>query len=143
MVAPSLPLLARMLRLLPSEMPGKARLARLLLRAHLDARDVYLRDRYGCTLCVPSLREPVGFHLLVNATYERSAVELVLARLRPGSVFVDVGANVGTFALPAARRAGSRGLVLAVEPSPIIRSYLARNVALNGLENVRLDGVNK
>jgi FkbM family methyltransferase len=49
--------------------------------------------------------------------------------LPPGSLFVDVGSNVGVYALWAAA-AGAR--VIAVEPDPQAARRLRRNVALNG-----------
>ena len=58
--------LSEVLRWLPPGMPGKARLARLLLGSCLQAQDVQLHTRYGCTFVVPSLCEPIGFHLLVD-----------------------------------------------------------------------------
>ncbi len=128
-----------LLRLLPAEVPGKARLAKLLLGSCLGAQDVEVRGRYGLRFVVPSLREPIGFHLLVDGVYERGAVEFVFSRLNAGSVFVDVGANIGVFTLPAARKVGSDGCVLAIEPSPAVFPYLKGNVALNGLSNVLLE----
>jgi FkbM family methyltransferase len=53
-------------------------------------------------------------------------------------VFVDVGSSVGAFTLPAAKRVGSTGRVIAIEPSPRVFPYLQRNVERNGLRIVRL-----
>jgi FkbM family methyltransferase len=55
---------------------------------------------------------------------------VVLPLLGPGDLFVDVGANFGFWALPAARR-GCR--VIAVEPVPSTRALLAANATRNGL----------
>lgn len=126
------------LRLLPPEMRGKARFARLLLGSGLSDQNVQLHARYGCRFVVPSLRESVGFHLLIDGVYEFEAVEFLLRRLRAGSVFIDVGANIGVFTVPAAKKVGLTGIVLAIEPSPRVFPYLKWNVTLNGLVNVRL-----
>lgn len=131
-------LMSRVLRLLHPGIPGKARLARLLLGSYLQSRDVRIHDRYGCTIVVPSLREPIGFYLLIDGAYEIETLAFLLRQLKEGSVFVDVGANIGAFTLPAARKVGSKGCVLAVEPSPRIFPYLKRGIALNGLSNVRM-----
>jgi FkbM family methyltransferase len=48
--------------------------------------------------------------------------------LKPGAVFVDVGSNVGAYALWAAE-CGAR--VIAVEPDPTAVQRLRRNIALN------------
>ncbi len=61
--------------------------------------------------------------------------------LRPGDVVVDVGANVGTLALAAARLVGPAGRVHAVEAHPRIFSYLQGNARLNGFDNVALYNV--
>lgn len=51
--------------------------------------------------------------------------------LRPGDVFVDVGANVGYYSLLAAALVGPSGSVISIEASPSIFVALERNVALN------------
>jgi FkbM family methyltransferase len=51
--------------------------------------------------------------------------------LGPGDLFVDVGSNVGVYALWAAERGAE---VIAVEPDADAASRLRRNVALNGAE---------
>lgn len=51
--------------------------------------------------------------------------------VRPGSVFVDVGANIGLYTLKAARLAGPQGMVVAVEPGELAVGRLTDNVALN------------
>jgi FkbM family methyltransferase len=57
-------------------------------------------------------------------------------RIREGDVIMDAGANIGDFTVKAAIKTGPKGLVIAVEPSPLALEYLYRNVELNGLENV-------
>ena len=126
------------LRCLPTAMRGKARLARLLLGPTLRERDVLVHGRDDSVFAVPSLSEPVAFHLVVNGVYEADEVAFALSRLRAGSVFVDVGANIGPYTVPAARKVGPAGRVVAVEASPRVFPYLAHNVELNQLSNVRL-----
>lgn len=50
----------------------------------------------------------------------------------PGFVFIDVGANVGAYALFVAARGGPTATVIAVEPHPLARARLAFNVAASG-----------
>jgi FkbM family methyltransferase len=126
------------LRLLPVAMPGKTRLAKRLLGSSLRTGDLWLSSRDGFLFAVPSLREPVGFYLLIDGVYEREAVDFVLKSLRLGATFLDVGANIGVFTLPAARKVGATGRVIAIEPSPFVFPYLERNVAANDLSNVGL-----
>lgn len=57
---------------------------------------------------------------------------LIAPLLKPGMVFVDIGANVGTYALFVATRAGPGARVLAFEPHPRTFAKLAFNIAANG-----------
>lgn len=50
-----------------------------------------------------------------------------------GGVFLDIGANIGYYALMAAHFGASR--VLAFEPNPLVSSRLGFNIAANGLEH--------
>lgn len=61
---------------------------------------------------------------------------LVERHLRPGCVFVDVGANCGLFSLVASQKVGEKGRVIAIEPNPIMNRRLQFNVSANGFQNV-------
>ena len=65
---------------------------------------------------------------------EPGSVAVIQALLREGDVMLDVGANFGLTVLPAARRVGAAGRVIAVEPASRIVGLLRRSLALNGLE---------
>jgi FkbM family methyltransferase len=56
--------------------------------------------------------------------------------LAPGQVVLDVGANVGYYALTAAARVGPGGRVIAFEPGPAVAARLRENAGLNGLSNL-------
>ncbi len=53
-------------------------------------------------------------------------------------MFVDVGANVGTFSLVMARHVGPQGKVIGIEPHPVTFARLAFNNAATKLAQVRL-----
>ncbi len=57
-------------------------------------------------------------------------------RLQPGTVFYDLGANIGLFSLLAARIVGSKGRVFSFEPDPGVAARLRRNIVRNELSNV-------
>jgi len=75
---------------------------------------------------------------LFNPDYNREELDFLRANTRGGGVFVDVGANVGTYALPLARHVGDRGHVIAIEPHPVIHARLAFNRAASNLAQVHL-----
>jgi FkbM family methyltransferase len=68
--------------------------------------------------------------------YEPELTAFLADTVRPGSVFVDVGANIGLFTLLAARCASPGGRVLAFEPHPDARARMQHLLTLNGLTNL-------
>jgi FkbM family methyltransferase len=73
-------------------------------------------------------------HLVRGRWHDPEVGECVLSGLAGGGIFLDVGANIGVFALAAAKLPGV--IVYAFEPSPRELARLYRNLALNGLTNV-------
>ena len=67
---------------------------------------------------------------------EREHTALIQQEIEPGMVGVDIGANLGYYALMEARLVGPTGRVLAIEPVPGNYDILTRNVALNGYSQV-------
>jgi FkbM family methyltransferase len=71
-------------------------------------------------------------HFIAPRLCEFEEMAFVMHFLRPGELFVDVGANVGAFTVLAAGVAGAE--VRAFEPNPGTFEMLERNVRLNGLQ---------
>lgn len=67
---------------------------------------------------------------------EPDTADFLLRFLKPGMVFLDVGAHVGEYTLLAAQAVGPTGEVHAFEPNPEIFQLLSNNVQLNNLSNV-------
>ena len=76
--------------------------------------------------------------LYVCGTFEPNELSFLGGFLKPGMVFIDVGANDGYYTLFAARRIGRTGRVAAAEPSTRERVNLKRNLARNGVGNVEV-----
>jgi FkbM family methyltransferase len=70
--------------------------------------------------------------------WEMAETRFLLATLRPGDTFVDVGAHVGYFTVLAARRVGATGQVIAVEPEARNLELLRANLARNGCKNAHV-----
>jgi FkbM family methyltransferase len=75
---------------------------------------------------------------LFNPDYNLEELDFLRAHTRKGGVFVDVGANVGTYALALARHVGADGKVIAVEPHPVTHARLKFNCEASGASQVRL-----
>jgi FkbM family methyltransferase len=64
--------------------------------------------------------------------------DVIIAPLREGNVFLDIGANCGAYALFAARQVGPSGRVIAIEPMPEMLRRLRYNIAVNGFPNIEV-----
>ncbi len=69
---------------------------------------------------------------LYAGLHEYSEMGFLLHFLRPGDLFVDVGANVGTWSVLASGVCGAR--TVAFEPDPQTVAHLRANIAANKLE---------
>ena len=69
-------------------------------------------------------------------SFERAETRLCRKLLRPGDLFVDVGAHIGWFATLAAVLVGPEGRVHAVEPFPSSFARLRKNASRSGLANL-------
>jgi FkbM family methyltransferase len=75
---------------------------------------------------------------LLNPDYNIEELDFLRAHTPKGGVFVDVGANVGTYAMPMARHVGEAGTVIAIEPHPVTHARLAFNNAASRFTQVKL-----
>ncbi|MCP3461992.1 FkbM family methyltransferase [Bradyrhizobium sp. CCGUVB23] len=69
---------------------------------------------------------------LFNPDYNLDELEFLRQHTPSGGVFVDVGANVGTFALVMARHVGAQGRIVAIEPHPMTFARLSFNNQASG-----------
>ena len=75
---------------------------------------------------------------LLNPDYNLEELDFLRKYTPAGGVFVDVGANVGTYAMVLARHVGSGGTVIAIEPHPVTHARLAFNNSASGYTQVKL-----
>jgi FkbM family methyltransferase len=75
---------------------------------------------------------------LFNPDYNLEELDFLRAHTPAGGVFVDVGANVGTYAMVLARQVGAGGQVIAIEPHPVTHARLAFNRAASDTTQVTL-----
>jgi FkbM family methyltransferase len=110
----------------------------------------YARTRYQPQESVTRVTSAVGdtfdvdlsstleWQLWAFGSYEKHFAELFSYLVRPGDRCVDVGANVGVHTVRLARLVGQDGEVIAIEPDPEVVRRTHRNIAINGLANVRI-----
>lgn len=69
--------------------------------------------------------------------FDEAERDLIVSRIRPGFVFLDIGANIGGYALGIAAAAGPGARILAIEPQPQIFERLIYNIAQNPFGTVK------
>jgi FkbM family methyltransferase len=116
--------------------PGRAGKRWLFDRLAHVPHDYAVRTRFGAAL-TGNTADFIQRFVYYFGVWEPH-VSALFARLRPGDVAIDVGANVGYYTLLASRLVGPGGRVVAVEACPPIFATLERHVRLNGATNVRL-----
>jgi FkbM family methyltransferase len=82
-------------------------------------------------------RVPSHCWAFFSGRYDDEKIAVLLSFLRPGGIALDVGANIGFYAVPLAIRAKAIGSqVVAVEPVATNAEWLRYNLALNGCSDV-------
>jgi FkbM family methyltransferase len=76
----------------------------------------------------------IGEDLYANG-FERLQRGILDQIISPGSTVLDIGANLGFYTCLFAKRVGSAGRVIAVEPTPKVFQSLQHNVVLNRMED--------
>jgi FkbM family methyltransferase len=129
----SLRIAAHMIRKLPA---GRYRVMHTFFA---KPRPVFLmqlpKSSGGYSFCC-DLRDSISREVCFAGIYEPQETALLKAILRPGMIFVDVGANWGYFTLMAANLVGASGRVVALEPDPRLFATLRENADRNKLRQV-------
>ena len=76
----------------------------------------------------------VAVRIITQRCYEPEVTECLRRLTHLGGDIINIGANVGLFAIFLARQCASARMVYAVEPNPEAFDCLRRNIALNGME---------
>jgi FkbM family methyltransferase len=118
----------------------EAKLAELSLRVRtpieVDSSTVAVRTADGFVLVPRS--DTTLLLMLCDAGpegLEPGTRRLLTRLLVSGMTFVDVGAHIGLLTLAGARAVGTRGRVIALEPTPVTFDLLVRALAINGLSD--------
>jgi FkbM family methyltransferase len=92
-------------------------------------RGVVLEEQSTKTRIIVDVNDYIASELLNSGGYEPHSLNLAFSLMRAGDVFVDVGANIGLYAIPIASLVGVS--VIAVDGSVPALARLWTNAALN------------
>ena len=106
-----------------------------------------MSDRLGIADKTYTKKLPENFYMQLNPTehiqqqlfwygyYEKDLGEILSKIIKPGDVFIDIGANIGYFSLLVANNV-STAKVISFEPVREIFERLKENVAINDFKNI-------
>ncbi len=75
--------------------------------------------------------------LFAPRDFDETERNLLISRLHPEFVFLDIGANIGGYALAVAAKAGPRARIIAFEPQPEVFERLIYNIRANPFGTVK------
>ncbi len=97
--------------------------------------EVLLKTAVGYLLCASNDHALLAC-LVDTGELEQGTRKLIEKILKPGDVFIDVGANVGIHTLAAARAMHGRGKIIAYEPFASTTRLLEKSIWLNGYSQI-------
>lgn len=92
----------------------------------------------GFTMLVSGTDQGIGRELAFYRVHEPTVTKLLPGFVRQGDTVLDIGANIGYYALLFSQLVGESGLVVAVEPHPQNAHVLELNLRLNRVTNVKV-----
>lgn len=117
----------------------------MLMRVRPAVLTHFLKPLFGIKRVETTTREGLRFFvdpvsqfgstLLKEGNYEPEMAHCFKALLRAEDVFIDVGANEGFFSVYASRLI-KNGRVEAIEPQPLLKPVIQKNLDLNGIVGV-------
>jgi FkbM family methyltransferase len=114
-------------------------LPKLLLPDPKSVGKHVLKTIHGVKMMIdPSLDTGVELSLFETGTYEKGTIQLLKKYLKPGSSFLDIGANIGLMSVIASKIVRKEGIVYAVEANPGTVAILQANIDLNKCKNIEL-----
>jgi FkbM family methyltransferase len=106
---------------------------RMVAVAMLKIKQKRSFERSGFQFELPSGDFGVTLEAESTGDYEPVTTQMVESMLEEGMTFIDIGAHVGLFTLPAKKWVGKSGRVVAFEPHPDNFAMLTRNANENNL----------
>lgn len=121
------------------EIPGMATLANNIFRMVWPSTNII--EVQGSKMFIdvneknPGLRQTFQAYAM-NRIHEETTTNIFRKIIKPGNIFLDLGANIGYFSLLAAKLTGENGKIFSFEPEPKNFYYLQKNIEVNNYKNI-------
>lgn len=97
---------------------------------------IIIRDVQGSKMFLNLNDRGISRDLALDRIREPESTKIIHDEIKEGSIVVDIGANIGYYALMESRLVSKKGKVYAIEPSPNNFYFLKRNISLNNYNNI-------
>jgi len=111
---------------------------RFLIKKASLSKSVFVKNIQDSKMVVNLNDEGLARDLVLSNIREPFSTETMRKELRKGNVVIDIGANIGYYALMESRLVGNKGKIYAIEPVPKNFKLLSYNVKLNNYKNIKL-----
>jgi FkbM family methyltransferase len=95
-----------------------------------------VKDIGDCVLAVKRFNRGIDKDIWLHSAREEASTNLLESEIQEGMFCIDIGSNIGYYAVKESVLAGKCGCVLAVEPLQSCFDRLEQNIERNELENV-------
>jgi len=119
---------------------GVSKIWRDLIIAYLKLKNkdnLILRNIQGSKMYLDLSDPGISRELIFRGIHEKLATNVLRQELKRGMVVIDIGANLGYYALLEASIVGKEGHVYAIEPVRKNFDILCKNIHVNGYENIK------
>ena len=119
---------------------GKGAIPRLLGRFFGSTlRYSYISSKYGAYLVIEPTSLDVYAHMINHGkTWNEHVFDACKTFLKKGSVFYDIGANIGYMSIEMAKAFNDKVQVISFEPQPLLAHSIALSSKLNKFNNLRV-----
>jgi FkbM family methyltransferase len=100
--------------------------------AYVGRGQILAETAFGHLMILAAADRSITPHIIRDGYFDRGLTHFIQRSLRPGMVYVDVGANMGVYAVLAASCVGEGGRVVAIEAIPRLAEMVSDNLAMNG-----------
>jgi FkbM family methyltransferase len=100
-------------------------------------KEITITTKYGYKMRLIPYDRGISAELRLFKVHEPLATKIVMKELKEGETIVDIGSNIGYYAIFESKLLGRNGTVIAIEPIQRNFQYLLKNIALNQLNNVK------
>ena len=95
-----------------------------------------VKDILGSKMYLRKSTFGLSFELIVDGIRENYITESWQKEINSGDIIVDIGANIGYYALLEAKLTGEKGKVYAIEPIPDNITLLKKSIDINNYKNI-------